>query len=150
MTDLVPTDVPIVGHPDEIAMVLRTAAHRGNLLTDPRRITPRRLADGRHAVKVRMLMPRQPVRARARRWFATHEVAGAMVKAFAFVMTLAAIGVALLAVTVALARNALAGVDWTPLIGAAAAAATLLLAVNRARHSGTCPGIAVHCKGCKH
>jgi hypothetical protein len=101
----------------------------------------------RFAVKVRTLEPRRP----APRPKAKPSVAGEMGKALAFVGVLA-LGLVLAGVALYFAlRNAFDAAAVAQFGGIVAFGVILLLVLaNRANHSGACPGIAVHCKGCKH
>lgn len=153
--DLVPRDVPIVGEPDEIAMVLRTAEQRGRPLTPRGAIKPIHLESGKYVVTVRMLAPPEPAprpgfRARLA---ARHRSLGqgGIGTAMMFVGILFVLGLTLLGATYLMMRGALAGVDWPKTLGAGAVAVILLYALaSRANHSGACPGVAVHCRGCRH
>lgn len=70
-------------------------------------------------------------------------------KALAFVAALGGLGIAF--VVIAFFALTHSGVDWAQVGGVVALGliAALVLA-NRSNHKGACPGVAVHCSGCRH
>ena len=133
-TDLVPRMVPIIGNRNSVMTAITTQAYRGRLLTPLADIKLHHRPDGKTEAAVMLLVPRRH-----------DDTFSQVMKAFAFVlMILAASGGIVWAVVAAVGPGIiLASVLMFALL-------TLAVVFNRASHSGACPGIAVHCKGCKH
>jgi len=151
--ELVPRVETIVGTQHDLEMVLRVAAHRGRLLTEVEKIPVREIGPGLYAIKARMLMPdvKVPLRTRLRKWDRSHPIMSAMLKAMAFAVASCALIVGAILAAIAMVRHAMAGVDTRPIVGGFVfAVIVLLILANRLNHSGACPGVAVHCPGCKH
>jgi hypothetical protein len=142
--ELVPVERTVIDTQARIVAFLEHA-EKGGRLVGCSRATP--VGTDRFAVKVRTLEPRRP----APRRKAKPSVAGEMGKALAFVGVLA-LGLILAGVALYFAlRNAFDAAAVAQVGGGLAVGAILLLILgNRVNHSGACPGIAVHCKGCKH
>lgn len=76
-------------------------------------------------------------------------VAASMGKALAFVGGLAGLGVTFAALAWLTLTHL--GINWPAVLGGATLVAlALMVAVNRTNHAGACPGIVIHCRGCKH
>lgn len=140
--ELVLRQESIVGPERLVRATLATQYRQGRLLTPPGQIAVARRADGQVAVFVDLLVEQRPS------WRKRNPLL------FGFLIALAC-SVALIAAGWLLARavaHAVAGIDGPAALGALVIAGALLLAllVNRSNHRGACPGIAVHCKGCKH
>lgn len=146
--EMVPVDRVVIDSPGRINDYLMAAKAAGRLVQQSRATA----VGNKYQVKVRVLEPRRtpgrPAPARAHR---KPTVLGEMGRALAFVGALA---LAVLAVGFAFylsLRGAFSADGVKACLGAAAVVGALaLIATNRASHSGACPGIVVHCKGCRH
>jgi hypothetical protein len=150
--ELVPKMVAVVCRPDQMDTVLRGAAKSGRLLTHPDSVRWESLGSGKLYASVEMLVPKdeiQQTRIRsARRTDWSSEVAAPIGKALLFVGGMLAIGLTFLVMAFLVLKNAIAGID-AGMIGGILLVLLILFAITRTNHSGACPGIAVHCKGCK-
>ena len=139
--ELVPRTELIVGDEERVIRSLDTLVRNHHLLTPPRDVRLARLPDGKVATRVTILtLPPLPWRKRNPLLF------GSLV---AFGISVVVAGIAWMiyrAVTGVI--HALGG---PASLGALVIAGALLLALlaNRSNHSGACPGVAVHCTGCK-
>lgn len=131
-----PEVVTIVGHPDQVIRVLRTAERERRLLTDPDEVarTYRRLPDGRVSARVRLMVPQPPpVPDHHPLW-----------RGVAF-------GSAALAVVAAacyaLAQLLLALLSHAALLGVLVALVVLAWAALSAGRRHACTGL--HCAGCR-
>ncbi len=144
--ELVPIERTVIDAPDRIVAYLESARGSGRLIRHGRATA---VGADRFAVKVEVLEPRrQPRRSGpARRASVLSEMGKALAFAGILVLAVALAGVALYFAL----RNAFDAAAIAQFGGMVAVGAILLLVlVNRSNHSGACPGIAVHCKGCKH
>lgn len=132
---LTPATVPIVGYPDEVAMVLRTQHRMNRLASDPRTLTYDRRDDGRVLAQATILLPRRA--AGRRRVDDTFQQIG---KALAFVSALMLAAAALVA-TVLLVD----AIRTVVLSALAIAAVVAVIAWLITRPSGDCPGVTTHC-----
>lgn len=141
--ELVPRTVPIIGRPEDLARAMETQLRTNRLLTHPSQIPQRILSDGRIELRPVLLVEvarpaPAPVPVRA-----DDDPFAAIVKALAFVAVVGAlVGVAIWAIVAAVGAKTILG-------GLALAVLICLGLANRTRHSGLCPGVAVHCKGCR-
>ena len=135
--ELVPRQVPIVGPPHLVRATLATQHRQGLLVTDPRRVILRRNADGTVVADVTLLVAQPP-------WWRRRTP---VLLAGAGLVLLAAAGWLLVRAVV----HAVASIDGPAAFGGLVIAGGLLLAVlaNRSNHRGACPGVAVHCRGCR-
>lgn len=133
-TDLVPTEMAIVGDPEHVAMALRVQHRRGRLLTAPSAIRYQGLADGRVATRVSLMLPPTatvpaPVRTSPRRrllaWGDRHPIGMAL----AFVLTLLLIALSLIALLMTLLAEAMVAAGGIAL-GAVALAVFVLIAAS--------------------
>ena len=136
----------IVGSAEHLAMVLRVSHERGRLLCDPQTIRPYGRADGTWSVTVPMLLPAKPEPRRR----VDGDTWSQIGKALAWVAGLLLIGAGFLTLAVLALRSALSDVNWPAVVGVGIIVLMVLIGLTRINHSGACPGIAVHCKGCKH
>jgi hypothetical protein len=140
----------IVGSADHLAMVLRVAHARGHLLCDPAAIRPYGRADGTWIVKVPMLVPARPVRPGAwQRWRAWDTVAGSLVKALLFAVTLLALGLTLLAVAVGMVADSISHAGPALLGAGALIVLVALLSVLSRSSDGHKRGYGYHWSKCK-
>lgn len=136
--------VPIIGPRDEVVAAIRAGVRNGTIADQIDNVVWQDMGAGKVAVTVPMLRRiERPAPAPARR---EQSVSSAILSALAWVFGLAVIAFLLIAIAAALigARTMLA-------YGVVVVAGALILMFlgNRSRHSGGCPGVAVHCKGCK-
>jgi hypothetical protein len=138
--DLVPATVPIVGHPSEVAMVLRTQQKLGRLLHDDIATVPmQQISNGRVIARPQMMVDRPPRRRRK-----ADDPWRAIMAALAFVSILGVLG---LAVIVAILM--IPGLKTLVLSVIVVAS---LVAVALAMRSSTkdCPGVTTHCPPSHH
>lgn len=141
-SELVRKQESIVGPEHLVRATLATQHRQGRLLTPPDQIALARRPDGQVITFVDLLMDKPlPWRKRNPLLF------GSLI---ALSITAVMFGLGWLAVSSI--AHALAGVDGPESVGFLVIAGALLLAAlaNRSNHRGACPGIAVHCHGCKH
>jgi hypothetical protein len=145
-TDLVPRREPIVGYPEEVAMVLRMRHQMGRLLTRPEDISIRPLPNGKVVTTVTLLVPatRRPARPvlAPRKQDST---AAALGKGLLF-------GAGLLLVSAALVVGAIwavvASVGLPAIVGTVTVIAIAGLLLSGTGKSA-CAGIVQHCGGCR-
>jgi hypothetical protein len=142
-TEMVAVERPVVGTASQLAEYVSKATASGSLV---RFTAATELSSGRYMMTATVRESR-PVAPKLKR----PTVAGEIGKALAFVGAVAAF-VILAGTGIFLAlSSALSGVNLSSIVGFGVILIVLgLLLVNRAGHSGACPGIAVHCKGCRH
>lgn len=140
-TNLVPREMPIVGPPHLVREALATQARQGRLLSKPSEIVVRPVGNGEISILVRLLVPERLS------WRKRNPLLFGSLVALVIAAGIFAAGW----LAVAAVAKAAAAVDGPAAIGALIIVGALLLAAlaNRSNHRGACPGIAVHCKGCK-
>lgn len=78
-------------------------------------------------------------------------IGAAIGRAAIFVLLITFGGILLIAAAGVLFSSLLTGAAWLALlVGAGTLTILVTLGVNRTNHSGACPGIITHCRGCKH
>lgn len=140
--ELVPRTTLLTGDAEHVHRTLNTLVRNHHLLTPPSDVRLSRLPDGRVSTSVTILtLPPLSWRQRNPLWFGV--LVGLTLSA-----VLAGIGWLIYRAVSGLAH----ALDGPTGMGALVITGALLLALlaNRSNHSGACPGIAVHCKGCKH
>lgn len=141
-SELVRRQESIVGPEHLVRATLATQYRQGRLVTPPEKVMLVRLTGGQVATLVDLLMDKPlPWRKRNPLLF------GSLVALTVSVMLFAAGWLLIHAV-----MHTLATVDRPAALGVAVIAGGLAVAllVNRSNHRGACPGVAVHCNGCKH
>lgn len=140
-SELIRRQEPIIG-PEHLVRATLTTLHRqGQLLTPPDRIAVARRPDGQVITFVDIVVEQRLS------WRKRNPLLFGSLIAMAISAVLFALGwLAIRAVA-----HALGSIDGPAAIGVLVIAGGLLLAVlaNRSNHRGTCPGVAVHCRGCK-
>lgn len=135
-TGLIPREVPIVGNRDEVMSSLVRQMELGRMRTPLRDLRLYHRPDGKVETTVVLMVP-APYRRE---------------DAFAQVMKALAFAVLILAVSGGIVWAVVAAVGPQTILAAIVLFALFGIAVvfNRASHRGACPGVIVHCRGCKH
>jgi len=146
MQDLEPVGRTIVGDPKFVARYLIGANQRGALIGRGEAFSR---PDGKVAVHVQVLEPVKPEPRRTlRQWLAAGSVAAEVTKALTFGAVLAGVVVGVIVAGFVLITNL---IDGKTVLGALGVLILgLLIAGSRINHRGVCPGVAVHCKGCRY
>lgn len=140
--ELVRKQESIVGPERLVRATLATQYRQGRLLTPPDQVALARRPDG-HVVTFVDLLVEQRLP-----WRKSNPLLFGSLIVLAIATALFGAGWLL----VRAIAHAVAGIDGPSALGMLVIAGALLLAllVNRSNHRGACPGVAVHCKGCKH
>lgn len=141
-TELVLRQETIVGPEHLVRATLATQYRQGRLVTPPDQIAVARRPDGNVITFVELLVE-QRVSWRKRNPLLFGSMVALSISAALFLAG---------ALAVRWITHALANITGSAATGALIIGGVLLLAVlsNRSNHRGACPGVAVHCKGCKH
>lgn len=137
MKDLTPVRVPVIGYPDEVAMVLRTQQKLGRLVGDPALFPQSPLiTDPRKViVQAELLVAQDRPKRRADNAFA--EIG----KALAFVLILFVLaGVLIYATFAALGPKLILGI-----LAIGALTMIVMGLLFRSKPAGNCPGVTTHC-----
>lgn len=149
MHDLVPMDRTIVGRPEQLANALQRAADQGRLIGKLNE--PVKRPDGTYAVRVRMMTPVEKKTAPEKRATTARRQPSVFAEIFKALAWVGMVGVSALGLIVGVVLMVASMVSVTTLVGLGVVLLAVgLLLVNRSSHSGACPGVVVHCKGCKH